>query len=343
MVIKLAPLNVPMHRRRQTVGVLSWLLLLPISISLFLLCLYFTYTRALALAYLTWILFWDQSPETGGRRSSLIRRLKIWKWMRDFFPVVLVKEAELDPSRNYVFGYHPHGVISLGAWVNFATEANNFSGLFPGIHLRLLTLSSNFLLPFFREVILWLSIASVSRRSCEAVLNKGPGHSVCIVVGGAQESLYAKPGTLDLVLRKRLGFVKVAIKNSSSLVPVLSIGENEVYNLISTRKGSLAYTVQQSCKNAFGWTVPLFSGRGIFNYSVGVMPHRRQIATIVCKPIHPDEVMGHPINPEALTPEELNEITKKVHEAYIVSLMDAWEKYKDQYAPERIQELRLVE
>ncbi|KAJ1501393.1 diacylglycerol O-acyltransferase 1, partial [Coelomomyces lativittatus] len=105
----------------------------------------------------------------------------------------------------------PHGIISFGVWVNFATEANDFSRLFPNLHLRLLTLTSNFNIPIFRELILRLSIASVSKASCEYILKSGPGHSIAIVVGGAQESLYAKKGTLDLVLKKRLGFIKLAL------------------------------------------------------------------------------------------------------------------------------------
>lgn len=33
--------------------------------------------------------------------------------MKDYFPIALVKTADLDPSKNYVFGYHPHGKKSL--------------------------------------------------------------------------------------------------------------------------------------------------------------------------------------------------------------------------------------
>lgn len=40
----------------------------------------------------------------------------------------------------------------------------------------------------------------------------GPGNGVMIVVGGAAESLNAHPGTNDLTLKKRMGFVKVAIR-----------------------------------------------------------------------------------------------------------------------------------
>lgn len=47
-----------------------------------------------------------------------------------------------------------------------------------------------------------------------------------IVVGGAAEALYAFPGKYDLVLKKRLGFIRVAIRNGACLVPVISFGEN---------------------------------------------------------------------------------------------------------------------
>lgn len=58
-----------------------------------------------------------------------------------------------------------------------------------------------------------MGMASVSKQSCERILNSGPGSSITIVVGGAQESLGAKPGTLDLTLKKRLGFIKLALVN----------------------------------------------------------------------------------------------------------------------------------
>jgi hypothetical protein len=46
----------------------------------------------------------------------------------------------LDPEKTYVFGYHPHGIISMGAAVCFATNACGFEEKFPGIDIRVLTL-----------------------------------------------------------------------------------------------------------------------------------------------------------------------------------------------------------
>ena len=81
--------------------------------------------------------------------------------------------------------------------------ATGFSKTFPGIVPHLLTLTSNFRVPFYRDIILAMGICSVSKESCSNILKGGPGQSITIVVGGAAESLSAHPGTADLTLRKR--------------------------------------------------------------------------------------------------------------------------------------------
>lgn len=86
---------------------------------------------------------------------------------------------------------------------NFANDSTGFSRGFPGVRPHLLTLTSNFTIPFYREILLFLGVCSVSKRSCERILRKGNGSAITIVVGGAAESLSAHPGTADLTLRKR--------------------------------------------------------------------------------------------------------------------------------------------
>lgn len=162
-------------------------------------------------------------------------------------------------------GYHPHGIISMGAFANFATEATGFSEMFPGIQLSLLTLTSNFRIPFYRDLIMSLGMAAVSRRSCETILSSGEGKSIAIVIGGAAESLNARPGIADLVLRKRLGFIRLAIKQKAELVPVFSFGENDLYDQLDNTKGSKIFLYQKKMQSMLGFTMPLFHARGIFN------------------------------------------------------------------------------
>ena len=58
----------------------------------------------------------------------------------NYFPITLVKTADLDPERSYLMGYHPHGVLSYGAFGCFATHFAKFRELFPGLSSRLIVL-----------------------------------------------------------------------------------------------------------------------------------------------------------------------------------------------------------
>jgi hypothetical protein len=94
-------------------------------------------------------------------------------------------------------------------------------------HSRSIT-ESNFRIPLYRDIMMLHGMASVSKPSCKNILSKGAGEAITIVIGGASESLSAHPGTADLTLKKRFGFVKIAIREGADLVPVFSFGENDV-------------------------------------------------------------------------------------------------------------------
>ena len=55
-----------------------------------------------------------------------------WRKCAQYCPMSLVKTVDLSPDKAYVFGFHPHGVISLSAFCAFGTEALEFSKMFPG-------------------------------------------------------------------------------------------------------------------------------------------------------------------------------------------------------------------
>lgn len=76
--------------------------------------------------------------------------------------------------------------------------------------------------------MLFHGVCSVSKASCTKILEKGAGTAITIVIGGAAESLSAHPGTADLTLKRRFGFIKIAIREGADLVPVFSFGENDV-------------------------------------------------------------------------------------------------------------------
>ncbi|KAF2876444.1 diacylglycerol O-acyltransferase 2A [Massariosphaeria phaeospora] len=337
--IRFAPLNVPLQRRLQTLAVLMHTLSIAGTLGIFFFLCSIPLLWPILLPYLIYVLF--SNAGTSGElsfRSDRLRRLPVWSLFASYFPARLHRSQELEPTRKYVLGYHPHGIISHGAFAAFATEALGFSQLFPGITNTLLTLDSNFRIPLYREYALRMGLASVSRESCENILSKGGrngegmGRAITIVVGGARESLDAQPGTLRLVLRKRQGFVKLAIRQGADLVPVLAFGENDIYEQLDPQSHPTMHKFQMLVKKLMGFTVPLFHARGVFNYDVGMMPYRRPINIVVGRPIrvvqnkHPDK-----------------EYIEQVHEKYTQELLRLWDEWKHTFAKERTAELELVE
>lgn len=207
-------------------------------------------------------------------------------------------EKKIGPK--YLFACHPHGVISFGItgslcwggtdkiWNTKVDECKNsvenkyilnkkqinvesgshllktsrsFTSLFPGISMHLLTIPTQFLLPFYRDYIMGLGVGLVTKLGIKSIFKKN--HSVAIVIGGAHESLLAKPGSNKIVLNRRKGFIKISLEacnksyeecrlnakeiqeNVSSgkwdssmsdiaIVPVYVYGENNIYNVYNT-------------------------------------------------------------------------------------------------------------
>jgi hypothetical protein len=337
--IRWAPMNVPVQRRLQTLAVLFHTLSIVGGLAVFFFLCAIPLLWPILLPYIVYVLF--SNAGTSGElslRSERLRRLPIWSLFASYFPARLHRSQELEPTRKYIFGYHPHGIISHGAFAAFATEALGFSQLFPGITNALLTLDSNFKYPIYREYALRLGMASVSRESCENILSKGGpngegmGRAITIVVGGARESLDSRPGTIRLVLQRRKGFVKMALRTGADLVPVLAFGENDVYDQLDTESHPYVHKFQMLVKKLMGFTVPIFHARGIFNYDVGMMPYRRPINIVVGRPIrvvqdtHPDQ-----------------ETIDHIHQQYVNELIRLWDEHKDTFAKHRQGELEIVE
>ncbi|XP_053410627.1 2-acylglycerol O-acyltransferase 3 isoform X2 [Nycticebus coucang] len=277
------------------------------------------YQFVLTFLFMVWLyLDWD-TPEQGGRRSEWLRNWTIWKHLRDYFPIKLVKTVELPPDKNYVLGAHPHGIMCTGIFCNFATEANGFSQHFPGIQPSLAGLSSLFCLPVYRDYIMCTGACPVSQQSLDFILAQPQlGQAVVIVVGGAQEALHSVPGEHCLILRKRKGFVRLALRHGASLVPVYSFGENDIFRLKAFATGSWQNRCQIAFKKLMGFSPCIFWGRSLLANSWGLLPFPEPITTVVGRPI-PVPQRSHP------TTEEVDHY----HTLYINALQQLFEEHKE--------------
>jgi len=63
-------------------------------------------------------------------------------------------------------------------------------------------------------VSMHLGFCSCTKRSIEYLLTRnGRGNAVVLVVGGAYEALDARPGSFTLTLKRRKGFVRLAMQH----------------------------------------------------------------------------------------------------------------------------------
>ncbi|KAM4714421.1 2-acylglycerol O-acyltransferase 1 isoform 2-T2 [Anableps anableps] len=287
MKIQFAPLNVPLRRRLQTAAVLQWvfsfLALAQCCLAAFVLLALSDWWIA-ALLYAGWLwLDWD-TPTTGGRRSQWVRKWSVWRYFRDYFPLTLVKTVDLDPTQNYIFGFHPHGLVSS------------------------------------------------CKSSLSHLVSRPEGGNVAVVaVGGAPEALDARPGALTLQVRKRKGFIKMALKHGAQLVPVFSFGENELFDQMENPAGSPLRRLQNRLQSIMGIAMPLFHARGVFQYSFGLIPYRKPVHTVVGKPI-----------PVSQTVCPSSEDIDGLHRVYLQNLMELFEENKKLYGLEEHQHLTFI-
>uniref|UniRef100_A0AC35TS39 Acyltransferase n=1 Tax=Rhabditophanes sp. KR3021 TaxID=114890 RepID=A0AC35TS39_9BILA len=320
--IEWIPFNIPVHRRLETLAVIHFIvvwLIFPIA-CLWLPFYIFMYTPfwwSIPI-YFIWFIYDWETPQKGSRVSLRYRNSIVWKLFADYFPMKLVKTCELDPERNYIVGCHPHGILCIGSFTTLCTNGTNFRSLFPGIRSYLMTLSGQFWIPFRREIGLALGGVESSKKSLEFLLTKnGKGNAVGIVLGGAQEVYDAHPNTNVLKIAKRKGFCKYALKYGADLVPLYNFGENDVYNQYYTERGSDLRDMQMEIVKRFGFVPPIIKGRGIFNYSFGMLPHRKPIYAVMGTPIKVDKIE----NPSS---EEIDDL----HRRYISALNTLFHEHK---------------
>ncbi|CAK9830076.1 2-acylglycerol O-acyltransferase 2 [Anthophora retusa] len=331
--MQFAPLNVPLKRRLETLAAALWIVLLSfgdfIGFAIAWYLLFCTeYIRYLMPLYFLWIYYdWD-TCDRGGRSEKNTRWLRNCTWLRyfcNYFPVELVKTSDLDPNKLYLFCSFPHGILATGIFCAFATDFLGCREKFPGLDMRPVVLDQHFKIPFFREYAYTNGCVSSSPESLHYLLSTKPapphtGRATILMIGGASESLECKPGTYRILVKRRKGFVKIALMHGAPLVPVFSFGETDVYDQIYGTEGSRLKKVQHYIRKKIGLAPVILKGRGFFQYSFGIIPQRRPIYVVVGSPIELPKI-------ETPTAEQINEY----HAKFIEKLVDLFETHKHKY------------
>jgi hypothetical protein len=126
-----------------------------------------------------------------------------------------------------------------------------------------------------------------------------------------------------LVLKKRKGFVKIALKTGTCLLPVIGFGENDLFQLI---KHPFLDPLHKLTQLLFRAQFPLIKGGYL-----GFMPSKDQLVTLV----------GNPIAVE-LNENPSDKDIDDLHQKYIDGLMKLYNDYKDIYHKDRKRDLTLA-
>ena len=150
-----------------------------------------------------------------------------------YFPLSLEWEDEAgylaaaEKGTPTVIGLEPHSVLPLSivAFGNYFFFTKSTPQCVR--NSRALATGTIFIFPLLRQLWTWLGMDPISKTTMRRLLEQK--RTVLIIPGGVAECLEMKPGCETIYLRKRFGFVKLAIQTGAQLVPAFTFGQCNTY------------------------------------------------------------------------------------------------------------------
>eukprot|EP00897_Mesotaenium_endlicherianum_P010668 jgi/Mesen1/962/ME000012S00511 len=227
------------------------------------------------------------------------------------FPLKVIYEDKdaLNPDRSYVIALEPHSVLPISV-VAFCNGAN----LCPLTNIKTLASSVLDYVPLCRHLWRWMGMAGVSRDTFAKLLQTG---TTCILIpGGVQECTFMRSDQEVLFLKKRRGFIKMAMSQGTPLIPAFAFGQRNVFKFWFPR-AKWYQTMSRRIRFApmvywgmFGCPIPL--------------------------PVPMTIVVGKPIEvTQVQTPSE-DEVTA-VQNTFLSSLTSMYDRYKEELGAKDIE------
>ena len=244
-------------------------------------------SSAIALAY--FVTSYRGRPERRTGRMLLWLN-KWWTISHWWFPISLRvwngTDCSEDPSpahkaalpSKFILAMHPHGPFPLSASVimpQLAKFGAPLGDLFASV--RFAAATAVFVIPFVRDMYLWLGCIEAGRSTLTLALNRG--HSVAILPGGEDEQLIVCHDDdiyEDLVL-PRDGLFRLALECETPLIPCFSFGERRTYQASSFMLGWRLHLVKK-----YRVGIPVAWGS---HWWFPFVPRRLPVQIVIGKPI----------------------------------------------------------
>eukprot|EP00210_Caulerpa_lentillifera_P004313 g4116.t1 len=156
--------------------------------------------------------------------SERFLNLKLFKLWRQYFSFSYYLEEKLPPTNKYLFAEFPHGTFPMGPIL----AATLIPKMFPGEKVYSLAADVLFKIPLYRQFMCWMGSQPATKRHFDRLISKA---SVAIVVGGIAEMFMQYETREQVLLNRRKGFVRMAVKHGVDIVPVFHFGNSRVMSI----------------------------------------------------------------------------------------------------------------
>ena len=228
--------------------------------------------------------------------------------------VLIEDEDSLKKSSPAFFVLEPHDVLPLSI-IAFSDAL----GAVKGHRSTGCITSMCFQVPFMRHFYSWAQAVPATREVINDLLASGRSPLIC--PGGVQEAaLITSKNEVNVYLKKRKGFVKIAISHGAPVVPVFCFGLRNAYDFWLVKSDLLKWFGRK-----IGFMPMIFFGFGGIPYG----PAKPcTFVNIVGKPI-PTTKKAY----KDITEEDVDEI----HALYLAALEELYHKHKADYGYEQTQ------
>ncbi|KAL3909232.1 MAG: hypothetical protein SGARI_002704 [Bacillariaceae sp.] len=200
----------------------------------------------------------------------------------------------------------PHGVFPYGNILSMIVFPPLFGQTFRG-----LASSAALRPPVFKQVLRSIGVIDASRNVARKALDRG------ISTGGVAEVFETNEDDECILLKERIGLIKLAIRTGADIVPCYVFGNTKLLSCWGGEGIPKARYLLERISRKLGFALILVHGRFLLP-----VPWRKPVLGVMGKPIH-----THQIQNEDPTPEQIEKI-----QTILLEEMDAlFDRYKHLY------------
>tara|TARA_B100001769_G_C22049513_1_gene564158 strand:- start:186 stop:1262 length:1077 start_codon:yes stop_codon:yes gene_type:complete len=137
----------------------------------------------------------------------------------------------IDNNKQYLLAIYPHGIIPVGSIGCFVLPiCKNIKNTIPillGNNIHTGVASFCFYIPLLRDLFLFVGAIDCSKPIIEKFIKNN--YSIALFVGGAEEAKFSGYGNTNIIVKSRKGFLKLALENNLTIVPIYTFGNNNIY------------------------------------------------------------------------------------------------------------------